>query len=177
VGIRTSKVGKKVQALCSADSLATRGAILGAITGCVLAAIYGGGVIAFLLALMTIHAPGTPIGDYPIQLAIVPVTATCAIPCVGVLGVAPGTAWGAMLGLLIGASVALLRKGLSPVTSALLGAAISAIVAVGWQQIFPFPTTTWIETRTYLLYQGVPGLISLVAGGWMARRLYRSVQD
>lgn len=166
---------RRLEKVRSINSPIARGVVLGTVVGLFLSAIYGGGIVAFLSLLMTIRAPGTPVGDYLVQLAMASVTVTCAIPCVGLLGVAPGTIWGALLGLLIGATVTLLRKVLSSMSSALLGAAVSGLVALCWHLLFPFPTTTWIEVRTYLLYQGMPSLISLVAGGWMGWWLYRSI--
>lgn len=79
----------------------------------------------------------------------------------------PARSWGAGLGLLMGAVVNLLRRVLSPVKSALLGAAVAAALAACWPFLFPFPT--WVETRTFLLWQGAPSLISIVAGavGWL----------
>jgi len=69
----------------------------------------------------------------------------------------------------MGAVVNLLRRVLSPVKSALLGAAVAAALAACWPFLFPFPTTTWVEIRTFLLWQGAPSLISIVAGavGWL----------
>ncbi|MFC2029685.1 hypothetical protein ACFLWA_03045 [Chloroflexota bacterium] len=166
-----------MQRLRSVKSPIARGMLLGAIAGFALSAIYGGLVLLFLLALMIIRAPGTPIGDYAIQLSMASATAGFAIPCIGVLAVMPGTLWGALLGLLISAPVTLLNRVLSPVKSALLGAAVAAALAACWPFLFPFATTAWIETRTYLLYQGAPSLISIVAGGWIAYGFYRSLQE
>ena len=65
---------KGLQVVRSIRSPIARGVVLGAITGLILSAIYGAAVIGFLVVLMTLYAPGTPPGDYFIQLAMVSVT-------------------------------------------------------------------------------------------------------
>ena len=169
--------GKGLRAIASIKSPIARGLALGATAGLLLSAIYGAGVLGFLVLLMTLRAPGTPLSDYIIQLSMASVTATCAIPCIGLLGVVPGTVWGAILGLLNAVSVRQLRSVLSTFTATLVGVVISGAMAFCLHLALPFPRTTPTEVRTYLLYQGVPSLISLAVGGWMGRWLHRSFQE
>jgi len=167
----------RLPAFRSIKSLVARGVIMGALSGFALSLIYGGLILAFLLFMMTQRSPGTPAGDYAIQLAMTSVTAGFAMPCIGLLGVMPGVLWGVLLGLLIGVPVSLLRGKLRLVSSALLGAALAGVLAALWPQLLFFPTSTWPEIRTYFLWQGGPGLISIVGGAFVGWWLYRSTQE
>ena len=161
---------KGMQHLRSIKLPIARGIALGAVAGFALSAVYGGLVLAFLIALMVIPRAGTPISDYAIQVVMASATTSLAVPCIGCLGILPGTLWGALAGLLIGGLVRVLGQWLSPVRSALLGA-----VAVLWPFLFPFPIGTGAEVRVYLLWQGVPSVISVVGGRWIGYWLWWSV--
>jgi hypothetical protein len=149
---------------------------MGALTGFALSIIYGGLILAALLLMMTLRAPGTPAEDYVVQLVMASATAGFALPCIGILGVCPGVLWGALLGLLVSLPISLLHRRLRPLSSALIGAALAAALTALWPLLFCFPTSSGIELRTYFLWQGAPGLLSIPGGALVGWWLCRSTQ-
>jgi hypothetical protein len=142
---------------------------LGAIAGLAGATLYGLGVLLFLLSIMARPSPGTPPGDYAIQLLMVPVTLGIAVYCIGFIGIFPATLLGLMLGAAIGGLISLLHLEQAPLLAALVGlvTALAIVLILHW--LLPFSGAS--SSRDYWLYQGVPSLIYLAAGGWLGWKL------
>lgn len=142
-----------------------RGAVLGAIVGLVLSAIYGGGVMIALLVMAARPSPGTPAGDYAVQLAILPVTLTFAMFCIILIGLIPASLIGAALGTVISALMGPIR----PYLSGPRGGGLGVLVALGFALLFHWllPWAAAGETRFYWLYQGGPSLGCILGGGWI----------
>jgi hypothetical protein len=154
-----------------------RGALLGALTGLAVSTIYAVFLITFFLATMlygaVTTAPSQP-EDAAVMLLIGPASAGIMFICAGFIGILPGTILGTLLGFLISLPVTLLQQYLSRWGAAVLGSAISAgvIGAIHFLLLWYDPDPT---LREYLLMTILPGLLCIVAGGWVGWRLYRDV--
>jgi hypothetical protein len=142
---------------------------LGAITGLISSSLYGLAVLLFLLGVAARPAPGTPPGDYAIQLLIVPISLGIGFFCVELIGIFPATLLGLILGAATGGLMSLLHLEHAPFKAALLGFVTALIIVLILHWLLPFPTAP--SGRDYWLYQGGPSLIYLAAGGWLGWKL------
>lgn len=153
--------------------LMRRGALLGLLTGLILAGSY---VALFAMGLMAVMAWGAltaaKFADSAVMLLIAPASAALVLLCGNLLGLPPGALGGALSGAIIGAAVAAGRRWLSPGRAALLGAFIAALLTLVLHLLAfwydPDPTV-----QEYLLSTIIPGLLAVGAGAWVGWRLYR----
>lgn len=141
---------------------------MGAIAGFAGATFYGVGVLLFLLWTITRPSPGTPPGDYAIQLLMVPVTLGVATYCIGLMGLFPAALLGVSLGAATGGLISLLHLEHAPARAALVGLVTALIIVLILHWLLPFSAAS---RRDYWLYQGMPSLIYLAAGGWLGWKL------
>jgi hypothetical protein len=157
-----------------AAKLFVRGALLGALTGLAVSTAYATLLIAFFLLTMLYGAlttaPSQP-QDAAIMLLIGPASAGIMFICAGFIGILPGTLLGTVLGFLISLPLALLRPYLSRWGAAGLGAVIAAAV-VGAIHLFLLWYDPNPSLREYLLQTILPGLLCIIAGGWVGWRLF-----
>jgi hypothetical protein len=155
-------------------SILARGAVLGALTGFGISALYALLLIGFFLAMSFVGAlaalPTHP-NDAAIMLLVGPASAGFMFICASFIGVLPGTILGTVIGLLISLPLGLLRSRLTHGGAALVGVLVSA--GVVWLIHFfllssdPNPTL-----QEYLLLTILPGVLCVAAGGWVGWRLH-----
>lgn len=159
----------------SLTSILTRGLILGALTGFAVSALYSLLLIGFFLAAMffgALSALPTHPDDAAMMLLVGPASAGFMFICASFIGVLPGTLLGTMIGLLISLPVGLLRSRLTPVTASVAGVLVSAgvvaLIHVFLLNYDPDPTL-----REYLLLTILPGVLCIIAGGWVGWKLHK----
>jgi len=156
----------------------TRGAILGALTGLGVSAAYAGLLIAFFLLMMfygAITSVSTNPDDAAMLLLVGPASAGFMFICAGFIGVLPGTILGLVIGLLISLPVALLHPRLTNGSAAVVGVVVSAGVVL-LIHIFLISSDPNPTVREYLFLTILPGLLCIVAGGWVGWKLRRSIE-
>lgn len=158
-------------------SILARGAVLGALTGFGVSALYALLLIGFFLAVMfygAISTLPTHPDDAAMMLLVGPASASFMFICASFLGVLPGTILGTVIGLLISLPVGLLRSRLTPGGAAVVGVLVSAGVVVLIHGLLlsydPDPTL-----REYLLLTILPGVLCTTVGGWVGWRLQNSI--
>lgn len=154
-----------------------RGAVLGALTGFGVAALYALLLIGFFLVVMfygAISTLPTHPDDAAMMLLVGPASAGFMFICASFIGVLPGTILGTVIGLLISLPVGLLRSYLSPLGAAGVGGLVSTGVVILIHMLLlsydPDPTL-----REYLLLTILPGVLCIAAGGWVGWRLRNSI--
>jgi hypothetical protein len=158
-------------------SILARGAILGALTGFSVSALYAVLLIGFFLAMSFFGAlvalPTHP-NDAAMMLLVGPASAGFMFICASFIGVLPGTILGTVIGLLISLPVGLLRSRLTPGGAAVVGVLVSTGIIVLIHGLLlsydPDPTL-----REYLLLTILPGVLCMAAGGWVGWRLQNSI--
>lgn len=157
------------------SSTIARGAILGALTGFGVSALYALLLIGFFLAAMffgALSALPTHPDDAAMMLFVGPASAGFMFICASFIGVLPGTLLGTVIGLLISLPVGWLRTRLTPVTAAgvgvLVSAGVVALIHVFLLSYDPDPTL-----REYLLLTILPGVLCIAAGGWAGWKLHQ----
>lgn len=158
-------------------SILARGAVLGALTGFGASALYAVLLIGFFLVMSFFGALATlPThhDDAAMMLLVGPASAGFMFICASFIGVLPGTILGMVIGLLISLSVGLLRSRLTPGGAAIVGVLVSIGMVILIHGLLlsydPDPTL-----REYLLLTILPGVLCIVAGGWVGWRLQRSI--
>jgi hypothetical protein len=158
-------------------SILARGAILGALTGFGISALYAVLLIGFFLAMSffgALAALPTHPNDATMMLLVGPASAGFMFICASFIGVLPGTILGMVIGLLISLPVGLLRSRLSPLGAAGVGGLVSTGVVI-LIHIFLLSYDPDPTLREYLLLTLLPGVLCIAAGGWVGWRLRNSI--
>jgi hypothetical protein len=93
--------------------------------------------------------------------------------CASFIGLLPGTILGLVIGVLISLGVGLLRSYLSARGAGIVGALISGVV-VGLIHLFLIASEPDPTVREYLFLTILPGLLCIMAGGWVGWKLQKS---
>ena len=155
-----------------------RGAILGALTGLGVSAVYAGLLIAFFLLMVlygAISSASTNPSDAAMMLLVGPASAGFMLLCAGFIGVLPGTILGLVIGLLISLPLALLHPHLSNGGAAVVGAVVSAGVVI-LIHIFLIRSDPNPTVQEYLFLTILPSPLCIAAGGWVGWKLHRSIE-
>lgn len=154
--------------------LVKRGALLGALTGAVLASVYTMIAIPFMaLALVWTNGQGNLVLE---ALAGTVVFSLCAGPFAFVLGILPATFIGLLGGMLLGAFFIPLNDHLTGLGRAAIGASLGLVLAVIAQQTLSEglvdPTQPGLAAYALLIFWIIgPGLLLIAGFAWVGWRL------
>jgi hypothetical protein len=154
--------------------LVKRGALLGALTGAVLASVYTMIAIPFMaLALVWTNGQGNLVLE---ALAGATFFSLCAGPFAFVLGILPATFIGLLGGMLLGAFFIPLNDHLTGLGRAAIGASLGLVLAVIAQQTLSEglvdPTQQGLAAYALLIFWIIgPGVLLIAGFAWVAWRL------
>lgn len=154
--------------------LVKRGALLGALTGAVMASVYTMVAIPFIaLTLVWTNGQGNLVLE---ALAGTVVFSLCAGPFAFVLGILPATFIGLLGGMLLGAFFIPLNDHLTGLGRAAIGASLGLVLAVIAQQTLSEglvdPTQPGLAAYALLIFWIIgPGLLLIAGFAWVGWRL------